>query len=130
MPETEVVAVVIEHSFYIKGRIFEVDVVELLKSLGVNVKHVGGRNDGGIDIIGEIGEVTVLFQCKNWDNPIGPSVVREMRGVVCQENPGTIGILVAPCLTFTDFAIDESRKSRYPVILTDKSHLPKIIINL
>ncbi|CAG8684045.1 3880_t:CDS:2 [Cetraspora pellucida] len=118
MPETEVVAVVIEHSFYIKRRIFEVDVVELLKSLGVNVKHVGiesaswpplydgerssvrytlitgstspGRNDGGIDIIGEIGEVTILFQCKNWDNPIGSSVVREMRGVVCQENPETV----------------------------------------
>ncbi|CAG8731207.1 16992_t:CDS:1, partial [Racocetra persica] len=61
----------------------------------------------------------------------GPAVVRELKGVVCDEDPDTtIGILVSPFLNFTDKAIDTAKKSCFPIILTDKSHIPLIILNI
>ncbi|RIB07640.1 hypothetical protein C2G38_2113182 [Gigaspora rosea] len=90
MTESVVVAVVINHSSNMKGKMFEVDVVELLKCLGLNPIRVGGHSDGGVDIICEVKGNTVLFQCKNWGDQIGPSVVREL----------TIGIVVNFCVLY------------------------------
>ncbi|CAG8640734.1 6083_t:CDS:2, partial [Ambispora leptoticha] len=94
-----------------------------------------GPNDGGVDIRSSIcaqfNDIPLAFQCKNWDDQIGPHVVRELRGVVCEERPGTIGILVGPCVEdFSSDAVDTARTSSYPIILTDKSHLPIILLNL
>ncbi|CAG8793873.1 716_t:CDS:2, partial [Racocetra persica] len=88
-----------------------------------------GPNDGGVDIICDIRGIKLIIQCKNWTNSIGPAIVRELKGVVGEE-PGSIGILVAPFMDFTDEAIKSARTSRFPIIFTDVSHLQKIILHL
>ncbi|CAG8701230.1 10925_t:CDS:2, partial [Cetraspora pellucida] len=92
-----------------------------------------GRNDGGVDIICEAVfnvNLHLIQKIILIESNIGPSVVRELRGAVCQRDLGTIGILVSPRLNFTEFAVNEAKISTYPVILTDKSHFPEIILNL
>ncbi|CAG8806601.1 12620_t:CDS:2, partial [Racocetra persica] len=116
MPESVAVAVMITYSSCIKGKIFEIDVVELLKSMGLNA---------GFNVNLHLIQKIILIESN-----IGPSVVRELRGAVCQRDLGTIGIVVSPRLNFTEFAVNEAKISNYPVILTDKSHLPEIILNL
>ncbi|CAG8654066.1 12859_t:CDS:1, partial [Cetraspora pellucida] len=78
-----------------------------------------------------------MFDSRNLliESNVGPFVVRELRGVVCEKEPGTIGIVVSPRLNFTEIAINEakaskyiknrSNKSKHPIILTDISHLPQ-----
>ncbi|CAG8589136.1 15507_t:CDS:2 [Cetraspora pellucida] len=157
MSESVAVAVMIKYSSYIKGKIFEIDVVELLKSVkSIRIESASWpplydgerssvrytlitegtsprRNDGGVDIICEAGfnvNLHLIQKIILIESNIGPSVVRELRGAICQRDLGTIGILVSPRLNFTEFAVNEAKISTYPVILTDKSHLPEIILNL
>ncbi|CAG8678940.1 15553_t:CDS:2 [Cetraspora pellucida] len=139
MPESVAVAVVIRYSSSLKGKILEWDVIEILKYSGVKSNRMKalrgqlvrqlnvllfvsekGPNDGGVDIRSsictQVNDIPLVFQCKNWDDQIGPHVVRELRGVVCEERSGTVGILVGPYVEiFSDAAveaaeIDELRK--------------------
>ncbi|CAG8672367.1 15458_t:CDS:2, partial [Gigaspora rosea] len=56
-----------------------------------------GKNDGGIDIRACIRGIDFVFQCKNWESPIVPSVVRELDEAFTQpENNGAIGVVVIP----------------------------------
>ncbi|CAG8563989.1 59_t:CDS:2, partial [Cetraspora pellucida] len=43
------VAVIIVESSYTKGLRGKVDIVELLKSVGLRAIHRGGKGDGGVD---------------------------------------------------------------------------------
>ncbi|KAF0505753.1 hypothetical protein F8M41_019294 [Gigaspora margarita] len=70
MSEYEVVAVVIEAvdvvvSSVEKGRSFELEIVELLRRLGFQVIHTGGRNDGEVDIRARFNGIDFIFQYKN-----------------------------------------------------------------
>ncbi|CAG8848194.1 11803_t:CDS:2, partial [Gigaspora margarita] len=55
-----------EKSAVRKGRKFEIEIVALLRRLGVKVEHTKGRNDGDVDIRGRIRGVEVVIQCKNY----------------------------------------------------------------
>ncbi|CAG8717342.1 7763_t:CDS:2 [Dentiscutata heterogama] len=129
MPEYEVVAVVVEVvevelSRVAKGRNFELEIVELLKRLGFEVIH----NDGGIDIRARIRGIDFVFQCKDWERP---TVVRELDGALTQpENSGAIGVVVIPDNSrFSLKTIERAITSVFPIILTDKAHLPTYILN-
>ncbi|CAG8743623.1 5689_t:CDS:2, partial [Ambispora leptoticha] len=47
-----------------------------------------------------------------------PSVVRELKGVLCEEEKSTIGMIVAPKVTFTDEAIDCAKIPANPNIIS------------
>ncbi|KAF0497945.1 hypothetical protein F8M41_020622 [Gigaspora margarita] len=108
--ETVALAVVIVQTSYTKGLIFEVDLVEMLKSIGGKVIYKGRSGDGGIDIIYEIATTRFIIQCKNWVRlNIGRPVVDELLGVLTRTKQlkGTIGIIVSPSMdSFTPGAIN------------------------
>ncbi|CAG8794340.1 12551_t:CDS:2, partial [Gigaspora margarita] len=144
--ETVALAVVIVQTSYTKGLIFEVDLVEMLKSIGGKVIHKGRSGDGGIDIIYEIATTRFIIQCKNWVRlDIGRPVVDELLGVLTRtkQPKGTIGIIVGPSMdSFTPGAIkavleiaeppepsEPEQLPPYPIIVTDVDRLPKYLIN-
>ncbi len=57
---------------------FERQVAALFRHLGYTVKQCGGPGDGGIDLFID----DVPAQCKAHNRPMGPSVVRELRGAM------------------------------------------------
>jgi len=84
---------------------FERYVGLLYERMGYQVRHVGGAYDSGVDLRIVSPEGTRgIIQCKCYtpDNPIGPSIVREMLGVMTQEHVA-FGLLVTTT-TFTDAA--------------------------
>ncbi|CAG8518286.1 10914_t:CDS:2 [Dentiscutata heterogama] len=148
--ESVTLAIVIVESSYIKGLIFEVDLVEMLKSIGAKVIHKGRSGNGGIDIICEIAMTRFIIQCKNWVRlNIGRPVVDELLGVLTRtkQPKGTISIIVGPSMdSFTPGAIDAALEiaeppepselldpleqlPTYPIIVTDVDRLPKYLIN-
>ncbi|CAG8525547.1 2178_t:CDS:2 [Racocetra persica] len=56
-------------------------------------------------------------------NNIEPAIVRELKGVICEKNSGTIGIVVSSHRDFSDKAIETADSPDYLIILTDISHL-------
>jgi hypothetical protein len=68
-----------------KGTEFERRILGLLRaSLGMHLRHVGGRGDGGVDLVGwwfVQRRFRVLAQCKAEKRQFGPRYVREMEGV-------------------------------------------------
>ncbi|RHZ77059.1 hypothetical protein Glove_186g144 [Diversispora epigaea] len=110
------------------GREYEFEVVTLLRSSGMTCKHIGGRGDKGIDIRGEIRGTKFVVQCKRWNHPIGPIIIREMKGVLAEEQVGTIGIVVAPYSSAK--AIETARLSVFPIIVTDKAHIEIYILHM
>ena len=52
-----------------------------------------GSGDKGIDILIEDEDGKTIVQCKNHKNPVGPSVVRELYGVMVSEG-SNYGILI------------------------------------
>ncbi|KAF0519122.1 hypothetical protein F8M41_016640 [Gigaspora margarita] len=131
--ESEIIFVVIQYSTTMLGNILEWDAIE---ELGIKkVDHftgagMEGTNDGGADIIIMIGDTEIVIQCKNWIHRIGPAVVRELRGVICEKDPGTIGIVVSPRFNYSNKAIETANKPNYPIILTDISNFQLVIRNL
>ncbi|KAF0497003.1 hypothetical protein F8M41_020819 [Gigaspora margarita] len=117
--ETVILAVVIVQTSYTKGLIFEVDLVEMLKSIGGKVIHKGRSGDGGIDIIYEIATTRFIIQCKNWIRlNIGRPVVDELLGVLTRtkQPKGTTGIIVSPSMdSFTSGTIDASLEIAEPL---------------
>ncbi|CAG8743918.1 904_t:CDS:1, partial [Racocetra persica] len=59
-----------------------------------------------------------------------PAVVRELKGVICEKDPGTIGIVVSSHRDFFDKAIETADLPDYPIILTDISHHQLVILHL
>ncbi|RIB04666.1 hypothetical protein C2G38_2254248 [Gigaspora rosea] len=75
--ESSVVAVLIQETTYTRGLIGEVDVIEILRSVGIEVIHKGRRGDGGVDIICKIRDIQIWIQVKNWRNMIEVLHVRK-----------------------------------------------------
>lgn len=88
-----------------QGTVFELQVINLLKTYGINAQRTGGAGDRGVDFVGSwnlwtnSGESTngsqinntvdgkenflsipIIGQCKSGKNPVGPKVVREFEG--------------------------------------------------
>ncbi|KAI7903982.1 uncharacterized protein BX663DRAFT_505985 [Cokeromyces recurvatus] len=81
-----------------KGTLFELQTLTLLtQTTGMNLDHVGGKSDGGIDLRGKwFNDVQVIIQCKNTKHGCTPDHVRELIGTVisCSQKKKTlIGIL-------------------------------------
>lgn len=81
---------------------FERDVHSFMESSGFDVQHVAasGRPDHGIDVYAtkgtDIDEIRWVIQAKCWrpNRKVGPSTVRELRGVLARQKPGTRGMIV------------------------------------
>lgn len=56
---------------------FEADCADRLRAAGWTARVVGGSGDQGADIIAELGELRVLFQCKLYSQPVGNKAVQE-----------------------------------------------------
>jgi Holliday junction DNA helicase RuvB len=79
------------------GRSFEHKCMDLLRRRGLEVQLTGRTGDGGIDIIAKsrdpIAGGKYIVQCKDWANPVGAPVVRDLYGVVHAEDANR-GILI------------------------------------
>ena len=79
------------------GRDFEDVTLQLLRAMGLKADHTKRSADGGIDIVAHSQEPiiggTYLVQCKDWSNPVGEPVVRDLYGLVIAEG-ATKGVLV------------------------------------
>jgi restriction system protein len=85
---------------------FELYVGTMFEGMGCHVLHTGKSNDGGVDLVVIQNGKRGLVQCKRYLNPIGPSVVRDLRGAVVREG-AHFGFLVTTA-TFTKAAEDEA----------------------
>ena len=95
---------------------FERLTAKLLRLCGFDSFPGKGTGDGGIDGTGfykvnGILTYKVIIQCKRYDQPIQPSFVRDLRGVV--SNKADKGLFVTTS-TFTRAAIEEARN--HPLI--------------
>ncbi|CAG8450818.1 16630_t:CDS:2, partial [Dentiscutata heterogama] len=138
--ETVTLAVVIVQTSYTKELIFEVDLVEMLKSIGGKVIHKGKKlkaHHG--DHYGGQHSFFLVSDCP---------VVDELHGVFTRtkQSKGTIGIIVSPSIdSFTPDTINAvleiaeppepsepellEQLPPYPIIVTDIDRLPKYLIN-
>lgn len=80
-----------------QGHALEEKVRALLQNMGLAATTTRATADGGIDVeaysTNPIFSGKYLVQCKDWSNPVGESVVRDLYGVVMAENANK-GILI------------------------------------
>lgn len=110
------------------GNHYEYTVLERLRRYGFSLHRVGGRDDGGIDLVGtwHLPErereraIRVLVQCKALKTKLGPNLVRELEGTFRQAPVGwrtgqTAGMLVSP-REATKGVRDALARSAYPLL--------------
>jgi hypothetical protein len=87
---------------------FEQSVAEVLRAKGFVAEVTRPACDGGIDIVAQREEPLLrgkyLVQCKNWVQPVGLSVVRDLYGTITAERASK-GILITTS-SFTQGAIE------------------------
>jgi restriction system protein len=99
----------------------------------VKVEVTGRTNDGGIDgngvlRLGGLLSFHVSFQCKRWQGPVGPSVVREFRGALLGR--ADKGIIITTG-SFTKEALREAvREGASAVDLIDGAQLAELLKSL
>lgn len=72
--------------FALNGYQFEIEITKLFIKMGYHAERTVASGDGGIDIIlHDVNENRIIVQCKNHKNPVGPSIVRELYGVMVAE---------------------------------------------
>jgi CheY-like chemotaxis protein len=102
-------------------RDFEELIGELFTRNGFRVEMTPSTHDGGADLYAvldtNLDELRFAVECKRYapDNPVGPRLVRELRGVVNREQAVCRGVLVTTS-RFTKGAYKEQRAT--PAILT------------
>ncbi|KAH8552825.1 hypothetical protein BGW37DRAFT_518792 [Umbelopsis sp. PMI_123] len=103
----------------------------LLQHFGMQLKHYGGRGDGGIDLRGVWplstlinsslpSNITLFVQCKDHQKGVSPEHVRSLIGaIVSQQDPSqlSIGILASPYTQkgFTSQVIKAFEATRIPL---------------
>ncbi|EPB89805.1 hypothetical protein HMPREF1544_03326 [Mucor circinelloides 1006PhL] len=67
-----------------RGTLFELQTLETLTTTaGMNLEHVGGKSDRGIDLRGQwFNNTIILVQCKNTKQGCTPDQIRELIGTV------------------------------------------------
>ena len=107
----------------LSGITFENRIMQLLKAKDFNVTQTKKTSDGGIDLIAfsdnPIMSGKYIVQCKDWTDPVGVSVVRELYGVVHSEDANK-GILITTSL-FTQEAKKFAEGKR--ILLIDHNNL-------
>jgi len=67
----------------LSGRQFEHEFAKVLVRLGYEVRLVGGRDDGGVDLVASRRSREIVVQCKAWPSrKVGPAVLRELYGAL------------------------------------------------
>ncbi len=88
------------------GLSFENRCLEVIRSMGFHAELTKASGDGGIDIIAIQSKPLVqgkyVIQCKDWANPVGEPVLRDLLGVVSAED-AVKGVLITSG-TFTEAA--------------------------
>lgn len=106
----------------------------LLRESGfVEVNVTGRSGDGGIDGTGILrlqGMVSfhVLFQCKRWQNPVGPSVIRDFRGAMVGR--ADKGLLITTGSFTRDAQKEATRDGATPIDLVDGEQLIELLRQL
>jgi len=99
----------------------------ILRNRGWSVQNTPTSRDGGVDVIGtkidEVGiEEVIYVQCKDYNRPVGVTVVRELLGVI-PEQGNVRPVLAAPSGVTGDA---ERLAKQRGVILWDKSKLAEL----
>ncbi|KAG5440176.1 hypothetical protein PCANB_001745 [Pneumocystis canis] len=104
-------------STYYKGVFYEYIVQKTLRKYNIELWREGNTNDHGIDLRGiwyyGIGKTKYLYpvivQCKNEQKRMSSKYVREMEGVLSNENHNILGLI--SCRGFTQMALKQLLKS-------------------
>lgn len=107
-----------------RGLNYEKQCRQFLQShLAMRLTVSGGPNDQGVDIRGSWtlqALRSVIVQCKHYNKPVGPAVVREMEGTAAYyELNGTLPALSVICASsgFTQASWKRALASRFPLLL-------------
>lgn len=103
-----------------KGTYFEQKVLEMIQKYPVQLRRVGGRGDGGVDLRGSFqlthgNPFDLLVQCKHEQRKPGPKYIRELEGVLSRESSRAIGLL-ASSNNWTTATRSQFQYSQYPLI--------------
>ncbi|KAI8084912.1 uncharacterized protein BX664DRAFT_338098 [Halteromyces radiatus] len=106
-----------------KGRLFEWQTLQAFEMLGMQLEHIGGKSDGGLDLKGEWclidNNIPVVVQCKNVKNGCTPDHLRGLLGATVNLNMErqTLGILVSGSskTTFTPDTMTLFNQSSLPL---------------
>ena len=87
-----------------KGMRYEVHVARVLESMlgaAALVVRCGGANDRGVDVLADLGDMSIVVQCKNFGKRLGPQFVRELEASVADAQSSaaswqTLGLLASP----------------------------------
>lgn len=77
------------------GWAFERRFADLSNRMGYGSIITPGSNDGGVDVILQLGREMIAVQCKAHSRPIGPGALREFYGVLCHDKRFSNGIFVS-----------------------------------
>ena len=83
----------LDYWYSLSGWAFEAEFEKILNKHGFVTKRTSGSYDGGVDIYAQKNDISYAVQCKAHKNPIGPSIVRELFGVI-MDKKNDKGILV------------------------------------
>lgn len=104
------------------GTEFEIYLINLYKSKGYNVKHIGGSGDYGADLILTKNYEKIVIQAKNYSRPVGVKAVQEVISAK-EYYKGTRAIVVTNNI-FTNNA--KTMAQRCNVTLIDRNSIMKI----
>jgi len=88
----------------LSGHEFEQELANLLNRAGHKSKVTRASGDEGVDILCQMEDETVVFQCKRYQGSVGPAVLREMVGAMVHFSADR-GV-VATTGYFTEGAVD------------------------
>lgn len=72
---------------------FEVEICKRFNNARLNAKVTKGTGDRGVDIYMYLNNKKIIVQCKKYNKPVGPAVVRELTGAIVSES-ANLGIII------------------------------------
>jgi restriction system protein len=92
------------------GYTFEKEIENLYKKIGFEVNRTKYSGDGGVDLIlYDSMKNKIVVQCKNHKNPVGPSIVRELYGVMISEDASKAVLICSGGFTEGVFAFARNK---------------------
>jgi len=113
----------------LSGHEFEVFIEQLIQEMGLSTIRRRQTSDGGIDIeVESLSPITggrFLIQCKNWQNPVGVGILRDLYGNVISE-----GVNKGIIITTSDFTKEAKQfSSGKPIELIDGLTLNQLLLH-
>jgi restriction system protein len=96
-----------------------------------SVKTLGGRGDRGIDgegylLLNRFVRTKVLFQCKRYQDSVGPERIRDFRGAI--QGRADRGIFLTTGIFTREARSESERENATPIELVDIERLIDILI--